>query len=148
VRALPILALVGLLAVAACRRENPAVRREATAAAGRAATAAAAPSPTATAALAVGATTPAAGAAPASAGRTAKISAGNLGVGNSGISAGIQVWSKPGGVLAGGSTMAGTVSDGATVDLLGEEQYLGQKYYQIKSGATQGWVDGRFIQTS
>lgn len=131
-----ILVLLVLLLIA-CRRENPAIKREATAVAARTATAVAQPTLT----PAVASSSP-----PEGAGRTARISAGNLGIGSAGISAGIQVWSKPGGVLAGGATMVGTVPDGATVDVLGEEQYLGQSYYQIKSGATQGWVDGRFIQ--
>ena len=131
--------LLLLLLLVACRRENPAIKREATAVAARTATAVAQPTPTpvvASSSQSQGATS-----------RIAKISAGNLGIGSAGISAGIQVWSKPGGVLAGGATMSGTVADGATVDVLSEEQYLGQKYYQIKSGSTQGWVDGRFIQT-
>jgi hypothetical protein len=30
--------------------------------------------------------------------------------------------------------------------VLSDEQFLGQPYYQIRSGGTTGWVEGRFIQ--
>jgi hypothetical protein len=80
------------------------------------------------------------------AGRQGKISAGNLGVAAFGVSAGIQMWSKPGGVMAGGATMAGTVQDGTTVEILAEEQFLGQPYYRVKGASAEGWVEGKFIQ--
>jgi hypothetical protein len=78
--------------------------------------------------------------------RRARVAAGNLGVAATGISAGIQLWSRPGGVLAGGATMTGTVTDGAEVDVIGEADYLGQKYYQVRDSSKEGWVDGRFLQ--
>ena len=59
---------------------------------------------------------------------------------------GIQLWSRPGGVMAGGATMTGTVSDGTEVDVIGEAEFLGQKYFQIRDSAKEGWVDGRFLQ--
>jgi hypothetical protein len=42
--------------------------------------------------------------------------------------------------------MAGTVQDGTTVEILAEEQFLGQAYYRVKSGSAEGWVEGKFIQ--
>ncbi len=94
---------------AACRRENPTAARSATVAA------VAAASQRATAVV----TTPSAiveatfaADRPTATVRRAKVAAGNLGVAATGISAGIQLWSRPGGVLAGGATMTGTVSDG------------------------------------
>jgi len=81
-----------------------------------------------------------------SAARRAKVAAGNLGVAASGISAGIQLWSRPGGVMAGAATMTGTVRDGADVEVIGEAEFLGQKYFQIRDAAQEGWVDGRFLQ--
>ncbi len=141
------LALVVLSFVASgCRRPNPAIARQATAQAAAAATAAAAPTATPIAALAAGTSAPVAGATPSGGGRKAKIAGGNLGIGATGVAAGIQVWSKAGGVLAGGATMTGTVPDGATVDVLAEQQLFGQTYYQIRAGTTEGWVEGRFIQ--
>ncbi len=78
--------------------------------------------------------------------RRAKVAAGNLGVAATGISAGIQLWSRPGGVLAGGATMTGTVSDGTEVDVIAEAEFLGQKYFQIRDASKEGWVDGRFLE--
>jgi len=127
-----LLALV-VASTAACRRENPTVVRAASAA-----TAAAA----ATAVVA----TSVAGDRPAAPVRRARVAAGNLGVAATGISAGIQLWSRPGGVLAGGATMTGTVSDGSEVDVISEAEFLGQKYFQIRASSTEGWVDGRFLE--
>jgi hypothetical protein len=128
---------------AACRRENPAVARAATA------TAVAAVSQQATAvvagATAVAQATVAAG-RPAATGRRAKVAAGNLGVAATGISAGIQLWSRPGGVMAGGATMTGTVSDGAEVAVIDETEFIGQKYFLIRDASKEGWVEGRFIE--
>ncbi|HEY3057421.1 MAG TPA: hypothetical protein VGL99_00445 [Chloroflexota bacterium] len=121
-----LLALI-VASTAACRRENPAVVRAA-----------------ATATAVVQATVVAD--RPTSAVRRAKVAAGNLGVAATGISAGIQLWSRPGGVMAGGATMTGTVSDGTEVDVIGEAEFLGQKYFQIRDSAKEGWVDGRFLQ--
>jgi hypothetical protein len=122
-----------LASTTACRRENPAVVR---------ATSAAAVVATATAVVqaTVTADRPTAGV------RRAKVAAGNLGVAATGISAGIQLWSRPGGVMAGGATMTGTVSDGTEVDVIGEAEFLGQKYFQIRDAAKEGWVDGRFLE--
>jgi len=78
--------------------------------------------------------------------RRARVAAGNLGVAATGISAGIQLWSRPGGVMAGGATMTGTVTDGAEVDVIGEAEFLGQKYFQIRDSSKEGWIDGRFLQ--
>jgi hypothetical protein len=136
-----VLLVVAVLGGVACRREHPGIAREATASAARAATAAAAPTATP-----VVASNPQSPAAAKVAGRQGKISAGNLGVAAFGVSAGIQLWSKPGGVMAGGATMAGTVQDGTTVDVLAEDQFLGQTYYQVRSGTAEGWVEGKFIQ--
>jgi hypothetical protein len=139
---------VGVLALvvassAACRRENPAVLRAATAAT------AAAASQQATAvvgtATAVVEATVTAG-RPSGAVRRATVAAGNLGVAATGISAGIQLWSRPGGVMAGGATMTGTVTDGAEVDVVGEAEFLGQTYFQIRDSSKEGWIDGRFLQ--
>jgi hypothetical protein len=128
----------------ACRRENPATVRAATAAAVAAAN---------EQATVVVATTSAVAEATVSSGtsirgtaRRARVAAGNLGVAATGISAGIQLWSRPGGVLAGGATMTGTVTDGAEVDVIEEAEFLGQKYYQIRDSSKEGWVDGRFLQ--
>ena len=128
---------------AACRRENPAPLRAATAAAVAAASQQAT-AVVATATAMVEATI-AAGRPPGAA-RRARVAAGNLGVAASGISAGIQLWSRPGGVMAGGATMTGTVTDGAAVEVIGEAEFLGQKYFQIRDSTQQGWVDGRFLQ--
>jgi len=138
----------GLLALlvaasAACRRENPATLRAATAAA----VAAASQQPTAvvaTATAVVEATVTAV--SPTGTARRARVAAGNLGVASTGISAGIQLWSRPGGVMAGGATMMGTVTDGAEVDVIGEAEFLGQKYFQIRDSSKEGWIDGRFLQ--
>jgi hypothetical protein len=78
--------------------------------------------------------------------RRARVAAGNLGVAATGISAGIQLWSRPGGVMAGGATMTGTVTDGAEVDVIGEAEFLGQTYFQIRDPSKEGWIDGRFLQ--
>ncbi len=78
--------------------------------------------------------------------RRAKVAAGNLGVAATGISAGIQMWSRPGGVMAGGATMTGTVSDGTEVEVIGEAEFLGQKYFQIRESSKEGWVDGRLLE--
>lgn len=121
-----LLAVV-VISTAGCRRENPAVARAA-----------------ATATAVVQATVVAD--RPAAAARRAKVAAGNLGVAATGISAGIQLWSRPGGVMAGGATMTGTVSDGTEVDVIGEAEFLGQKYFQIRDSSKEGWVDGRFLE--
>src|SRR5262249_42799130 len=138
------------LTLTSCRRENPAIARQATASAAGTATAVAMPTATPTV-LAVATAAPVAGAAAApaaSSGRQGKINGGNLGVAAFGVAAGIQLWSKPGGVMAGGATMVGTVQDGTTVDILAEDQFLGQKYYQIKgsSSASSGWIEGKFLE--
>jgi hypothetical protein len=143
----------------ACRRENPAIARAAAAAAASTATAAAVaalPTPTATAsaaaagqatAAAASATTTSGGQAkPAQGARRAKIAGGNLGVASQGIGAGIQVWSKPGGVMAAGSTMAGTVADGASVEVVAEEQFVGQRYFHVRGAGAEGWIEARFVQ--
>ena len=83
---------------------------------------------------------------PAASVRRAKVAAGNLGVAATGISAGIQLWSRPGGVMAGGATMTGTVSDGTEVEVIGEAEFLGQNYFQIRDSSKEGWVDGRFLE--
>ena len=111
----------------ACRRENPAVARAA-----------------ATATAVVQATVVAD--RPAASVRRAMVAAGNLGVAATGISAGIQLWSRPGGVMAGGATMTGTVSDGTEVEVIGEAEFLGQNYFQIRDSSKEGWVDGRFLE--
>lgn len=139
----------GLLALivafsAACRRENPATVRATTAAAIAAANEQATvvvATATAVAEATVSAGTPTTGMA-----RRARVAAGNLGVAATGISAGIQLWSRPGGVLAGGATMTGTVTDGAEVDVIGEAEFLGQEYFQIRDSSKEGWIDGRFLQ--
>ena len=126
---LVFLAIAMALSSAACRRENPAVVRAARAA-------------TATAVIVASSTSvPSAGTA-----RHARVAAGNLGVAATGISAGIQLWSRPGGVMAGGATMTGTVSDGAEVEVIDAAEFLGQKYFQIRGGSKEGWIDGRFLQ--
>jgi hypothetical protein len=141
----------------ACRRENPAIARAAAAAAASTATAAAVaalPTPTATASAAaagqataaVPATTSGGQAKPAQGARRAKIAGGNLGVASQGIGAGIQVWSKPGGVMAAGSTMAGTVADGASVEVVAEEQFVGQRYFHVRGAGAEGWIEARFVQ--
>ena len=83
---------------------------------------------------------------PTSTVRRARVAAGNLGVASTGISAGIQLWSRPGGVMAGGATMTGTVTDGAEVDVIGEAEFLEQKYFQVRDSSKEGWIDGRFLQ--
>ena len=137
-----LVALIVALSTA-CRRENPAAVRAATAAAvaagSRQATAV-----VATATAVIEATVSAD--RPTGALRRAKVAAGNLGVAATGISAGIQLWSRPGGVMAGGATMTGTVSDGTEVDVTGEAEFLGQKYFQIRDASKEGWVDGRFLK--
>ena len=112
---------------AACRRENPAAVR---------ATATAMTEATVAAVKPVQVTTS----------RRARVVAGNLGVGATGISAGIQLWSRPGGVMAGGATMTGTVTDGAEVEVMDEAEFLGQNYFQIRDSSKEGWIDGRFLQ--
>jgi hypothetical protein len=124
---------------AACRRENPAIMRAATAAAVNEQATVAVAVPTAGA----GAT---ASGTPTATARRARVTAGNLGVAATGISAGIQLWSRPGGIMAGGATMTGTVTDGAEVDVIGEADFLGQQYYQIRDSSKEGWIDGRFLQ--
>lgn len=113
---------------AACRRENPAVVRAATA--------------TAVAQATVASVRP----AETASSRRARVVAGNLGVAATGISAGIQLWSRPGGVMAGGATMTGTVTDGAEVEVIGEAEFLGQQYFQVRDASKEGWIDGRFLQ--
>jgi hypothetical protein len=134
-----LLALI-VASSAACRRENPATVRAATAAAVNARATVVVATPTAVIESIVAAGTPTGN------GRRARVAAGNLGVAATGISAGIQLWSRPGGVLAGGATMTGTVTDGSEVDVIGEAEFLGQKYYQIRDSSKEGWVDGRFLQ--
>ena len=139
------LGLLGLVLVSmtACRRENPAAVRPATAAA-VAGSGVQATAVVATATAVVGATQSAD--RPTGAVRRARVAAGNLGVAATGISAGIQLWSRPGGVMAGGATMIGTVSDGTEVDVIGETEFLGQKYFQVREASKEGWVDGRFLE--
>lgn len=136
-----LLALL-LAASGACRRENPAAVRAATEAAVAAANEQA--TVVVATATAVVEATVAAG-HPASA-RRARVAGGNLGVAATGISAGIQLWSRPGGVMAGGATMTGTVTDGAEVDVIGQAEFLGQEYFQIRDSSKEGWIDGRFLQ--
>jgi len=131
-----LLALI-VISTVACRRENPAAVRAATA------TAVTVANQQATAVVVAATVAPD---RPTAAGRRAKVAAGNLGVAATGISAGIQLWSRPGGVMAGGATMTGTVSDGTEVDVIGEADFLGQKYFLIREAAKEGWVDGRFLQ--
>lgn len=139
---LGLLALVVALS-SACRRENPALLRAATAAT----VAAASQQATAVVATATAVVEATASASrPNGAVRRARIAAGNLGVAATGISAGIQLWSRPGGVMAGGATMTGTVTDGADVDVLGEAEFLGQTYFQVRDASKEGWIDGRFLQ--
>jgi len=128
---------------AACRRENPTAARSATVAAVAAASQRATAVDTTPSAI-VEATF--AADRPTATVRRAKVAAGNLGVAATGISAGIQLWSRPGGVLAGGATMTGTVSDGTEVDVIAEAEFLGQKYFQIRDASKEGWVDGRFLE--
>jgi hypothetical protein len=128
---------------AACRRENPAAARSATAAAvavgsQRATAVAVTPSAIVEATFAAD--------RPTATVRRARVAAGNLGVAATGISAGIQLWSRPGGVLAGGAAMTGTVSDGTEVDVIAEAEFLGQNYFQIRDASKEGWVDGRFLE--
>ena len=144
-RAICTVGLVALIvaASAACRRENPATLRVATAAtvsaASQQATALVA---TATAVVESTVTV----VSPSGTARRARVAAGNLGVAATGISAGIQLWSRPGGVMAGGATMTGTVADGAEVDVIGDAEFLGQKYFQIREASKEGWIDGKFLQ--
>jgi hypothetical protein len=139
---LGLLSLV-LVSTMACRRENPAAMRSATAAA-VAAAGVQATAVVASATAAVEATQSAD--RPTGAVRRARVAAGNLGVAATGISAGIQLWSRPGGVMAGGATMTGTLSDGTEVDVIGETEFLGQKYFQVREASKEGWVDGRFLE--
>jgi hypothetical protein len=130
---------------AACRRENPAPRRTATAAA----VAVANDRATAVVSTATAVVRATAEAAKPSGNRRAKVAAGNLGVAAFGISAGIQLWSRPGGVMAGGATMTGTVQDGTEVEVVSEAEFLGQKYYSIRGGgdsSRENWIEGRFLQ--
>ena len=140
---LSVLALVIVASATACRREHPAAVRAATAAAVAAASQQAT-AVVATATAVVEATV--AADSPPSSVRRARVAAGNLGVAATGISAGIQLWSRPGGVMAGGATMTGTVSDGTEVDVIGEAEFLGQKYFEILESSKEGWVDGRFLE--
>jgi hypothetical protein len=139
-----LLALI-LVSTVACRRENPAAVRGATATAVAAANQRATATAAVAAATAVVAATVAADRPTASA-RRAKVAAGNLGVAATGISAGIQLWSRPGGVMAGGATMTGTVSDGTEVVVVDESEFLGQKYFLIREASKEGWVEGRFLE--
>jgi hypothetical protein len=125
-----------------CRRENPAPRRTATAAAVQAASLQAT-AVVATATAVVEAT--AAAAAGPSAAKMGKVVSGGLGV-----TAGIQIWSKPGGILAGGATMAGILPDGAAVEVVRSDDFLGQRYHQVRGtggdSGKEGWVEARFVQ--
>jgi hypothetical protein len=148
-RAAPALLVTLFVLSTACRRENPAPPRTATAAAvaaaNREATAVVA---TATAVVEATALAARPSGAPATT-RRGKVAAGNLGVAASGISAGIQLWSRPGGVMAGGATMTGTITDGTEVDIVSDAEFLGQKYFQIRGAADaskQGWIEARFLQ--
>jgi hypothetical protein len=139
--------VVVLLAGVGCRREHPAIARAAAASTATAVAVAALPSPTSTPLVTAAAVAPTTVTAkPAVGGRRAKIAGGNLGVASQGIGAGIQVWSKPGGVMASGSTMAGTVSDGASVEVVAEEQFVGQKYFHVRGAGAEGWIEARFVQ--
>ncbi|MBV9544412.1 MAG: hypothetical protein JOY61_08535 [Chloroflexi bacterium] len=126
----------------ACRRENPVVVRAATATAVAAANQQAVQA-AATATAVVQAST---SGGPTTTARRARVAAGNLGVAATGISAGIQLWSRPGGVMAGGATMTGTVSDGVEVDVIDQADFLGQRYFRIRGPSQEGWIDGRFLQ--
>jgi hypothetical protein len=142
-RALPVaLICLALAAAAGCRRENPAPPRTATAAAVQAASRQAT-AVVATATAVVEAT--AVAAAGPSAARMGKVISGGLGV-----TAGIQIWSKPGGVLAGGATMAGILPDGAAVEVVRSDEFLGQRYHQVRGtggeSGKEGWVEARFVQ--
>ena len=140
-----VLAAVCLLVVAGlgCRRENPAPRRTATAAAAQAISQQA--TATVAAATAVVEATAAAAAGPTAA-KLGKLVSG----GGSGLSAGIQIWSKPGGVLAGGATMAGMLPDGASVEVVRSDEFMGQRYHQVRGtggeSGKEGWVEARFVQ--
>ena len=120
-----MLAVLLVVTCVACRRENPSLAR-------------------ATATAVVEATV--AAARPTATTQRARVAAGNLGVAATGISAGIQLWSRPGGVMAGGATMTGTVTDGTEVDVISEAEFLGQKSFQIRDSSKEGWIDGRFLQ--
>ena len=86
-----------------------------------------------------------AAAKPASAGRTAKLVSGGMG-----ISAGIQLWSKPGGVLAGGASMTGFISENSEVEVIGTQDFMGKKHYQIRgsgeNAGKEGWIEESNIQ--
>jgi hypothetical protein len=144
VRAILLLAIV--LAGMGCRREHPAIARAAAASTATAMAVAARPTATVTPLVAAAAAPATGPAKPAAGGRRAKIAGGNLGVASQGIGAGLQIWSKPGGVMAGGSTMVGTVSDGAAVEVVAEEQFLGQKYFQVRGAGGEGWIEARYVQ--
>jgi hypothetical protein len=30
--------------------------------------------------------------------------------------------------------------------VIGESEFLGQRYFQIREGSKEGWVDGRFLE--
>jgi len=113
--------------VGACRRENPVTVR-------------------ATATAVAQATIVAVSPADSGQSRRARVVAGNLGVGATGISAGIQLWSRPGGIMAGGATMTGTVTDGTEVEIVDQAEFVGQTYFQIRDSSKEGWIDGRFLQ--
>jgi hypothetical protein len=131
----PLLFVVAalLLTTSGCRREHPAIARAA--AASTATAVAVAALPTVTPTPLVPAT-----AKPAAGGRRAKIAGGQ------GIATGIQMWSRPGGVMASGATMVGTVPDGSSVEILAEEQFIGQRYFQVRGPGVEGWIEARFVQ--
>ena len=82
---------------------------------------------------------------PASAGRPAKLISGGMG-----ISAGIQLWSKPGGVLAGGASMTGIISENSEVEVIGTQDFMGKKHYQVRgsgeNSGKEGWIEEVNVQ--
>ncbi len=82
---------------------------------------------------------------PANAARKGKLTSGGMG-----ISAGIQLWSKPGGVLAGGATMTGFMSENSEVEVIGTQEFMGKKYYQVRgageNAGKEGWIEESNVQ--
>ena len=87
---------------------------------------------------------------PAQAGTTGGGRLGKLTSGGMGISAGIQLWSKPGGVLAGGATMTGIISENAEVEIIGTQDFMGKKHYQVRGSGENtgkvGWIEESNLQ--
>ena len=82
---------------------------------------------------------------PAGGGRQGKLTSGGMG-----ISAGIQLWSKPGGVLAGGATMTGIISENSEVEIVGTQDFMGKKHYQVRgageNAGKEGWIEESNVQ--